>query len=321
MTRPELPPNFPFSADHVLQYLNKIAFSAETTELPAPSLETLSQILNRHIKTIPFGGLGLVYYTHLDTPPSPVVNTLDPTSTRGVSVDPLAIFDKLVKQNREGYCFEHATLVRMILEFLGFTVFLTCSRIFGPEGDDYDDITHSVLIVTIEHRQYLVDAGFSHFSIFRPVPLDGEVVEAEGKTAYRIIPDPHVDATHTHPGPTIQGYRLESRIRDKAWRIVQVFNRIPYFQQDIESLNFVIVHSPKKVFNRKLILDLMIDDGYVCIFNNLLSVRVNGELVKKLVLNTEQDRREAYKTYFNIDIPSNYAEHLPKELEAFLANN
>ncbi|KAI0216511.1 hypothetical protein L0F63_006235, partial [Massospora cicadina] len=209
----------------------------------------------------------------------------------------------------EGYCFEHSTLLRHVLEFLGFTVFATCARILNPallnvNQLEYMDITHCVLIVSFEAHQFLVDGGFSHFSTLRPVPIDGSTVEAEGSLAYRIIPDPYIDPTHTHPGEPVA-----------ARAYLQAH---PYLHQDIETLNFAMVHHPSRVFHHHLILDIFIDNGYISIYDDKLTIRVHGDQIQTLPLVTESDRRAAFKKYFGISLPTDYKEHLPTNLELIL---
>jgi len=73
------------------------------------SLATLNAIIAGHVQSIPFENLAIL----LGQP---------------ISIDPLAIEEKLVHRRRGGYCFEQSTLLLHVLEALGFSASALSAR-------------------------------------------------------------------------------------------------------------------------------------------------------------------------------------------------
>ncbi|KAJ9086181.1 hypothetical protein DSO57_1006692 [Entomophthora muscae] len=306
--------DFVSSKDELGLYLNRIGYP-KSKELLL-NLETLSQVLDCHLKAIPIGALSLNYYEKLAEPLARPVNILDPYSSKGVSLLYNDIFDRLVHQSREGLCFEQCILMRRMLEMIGFQVFIAGSHIFDPAalGDGREillDLTHSVLVVTINSHQFLMDPGFAHFSTPSPVPLDGTPVASEGCLHHRVMPYVYLDPGHPNTGPTNTEYRLEVQHGTNPWRPTISFSMVPIYQQDLEVLNFYIIHCPAKFFHRHITLTKFIKDGYMLLVDDLLIFRVNGVKTSSIPLLTEAERKDAFKKYFNVSITAQ--EHLPSE--------
>jgi len=96
-------------------YLARIGI-APGTALPV-SRETLRLLHRAHVQHIPF-------------------ENLDVRLGRGIAVELAAVQDKLVRDRRGGYCFEHNQLFAAVLERLGFRV----TRLIGRVGDDLDPV-------------------------------------------------------------------------------------------------------------------------------------------------------------------------------------
>ena len=78
-------------------YFNRIRWGGDTR----PTYETLAQLVRAHMRYIPF-------------------ENLDVLLGRGIRIDIESVQEKLVRAQRGGYCFEHATLFAAVLERLGF---------------------------------------------------------------------------------------------------------------------------------------------------------------------------------------------------------
>lgn len=130
-------------------YFARIAHSGPTKA----NLETLDAIALRHVQSIPFENLDIL---------------------RGlpISIEPAAVEDKLVHQQRGGYCFEHNTLLLSVLEQLGFQVSVLGARArYQLPPGVRPPRTHMLLRVEIDGRSYLVDGGFGGLSPTAAVPL------------------------------------------------------------------------------------------------------------------------------------------------------
>lgn len=114
-----------------------------------PTVETLQTLVRAHVTGIPF-------------------ENVDVLLGRGVSLEPEAVADKLVRRGRGGYCFEHCLLFAAVLARVGFGVTPLLSRVRPDAGDDAALRTHMTLHVTAEGEDWIADVGFG---ASMPVPI------------------------------------------------------------------------------------------------------------------------------------------------------
>lgn len=90
-----------------------------------------------------------------------------------ISIEPADVVEKLLINRRGGYCFEHNTLFRLLLEAMGFNVSTLLARVvWGAAENAASPETHMVLLVELQGRQYLADVGFGGVSLTRPLLLE-----------------------------------------------------------------------------------------------------------------------------------------------------
>src|SRR5215217_8652227 len=121
-------------------YLKRIGI----TNKLKPSLETLVQLQKQHLLHVPFENIDIYYGVR-------------------ITLDPAALYDKIVLRNRGGYCYECNGLFHLLLQWMGFDSRMISSRVMTGKktGEEFD---HMALIVVIEEQEWLVDVGFGHFS-------------------------------------------------------------------------------------------------------------------------------------------------------------
>jgi len=115
-----------------------------------PNLETLRSLHRAHVTSIAFEGLD----AQLGTVPS---------------LDPDAIFAKLVEQPRGGWCYEMNGLFGAALEAIGFEVNRLSCGVMRQAGGDARLGTHLALLVECD-GPWLCDVGFGG-SLLEPLPL------------------------------------------------------------------------------------------------------------------------------------------------------
>lgn len=162
-----------------------------------PSLAALRELQEAHVETIPF-------------------ENLDVLAGRTPSLELEAIFEKLVRRARGGYCFEHNLLFAAVLERVGFLVDRMIGRI-RMGADEVLPRTHMMLRVQIPDtgldRGHLVDVGFGTFPLPEPLPLVPGCSAAGARWTYRI--DEEEPGTwvlrHQRPGgrQDLYSFRLE----------------------------------------------------------------------------------------------------------------
>lgn len=163
------------STDKLTAYFDRIGYSGSRE----PTLQTLRALVLAHICHIPF-------------------ENLDPLL--GVPVYDLtapALFDKMVRRRRGGYCYEHSGLMRYVLAELGFGVDALTARVVwmrpdgltGPPGPQ----THQLLAVRMPGvtQRYLVDVGFGGQTPTGPLHFATGEVQETPHEPYRL-------RTHDH---------------------------------------------------------------------------------------------------------------------------
>jgi N-hydroxyarylamine O-acetyltransferase len=148
----------------VQAYLDRIG-----ARMPAePTAAALAELQVAHLLAVPF-------------------ENLDIAEGRRISLDLEAVFDKVVRRRRGGFCYELNGLFCWALTAVGFDVTMLAARtvdgVHGPLGPESGHLT---LRVDIAGEPWLADVGFGD-SPRTPLPLDpGEHEDALGRR-YRFV--------------------------------------------------------------------------------------------------------------------------------------
>jgi N-hydroxyarylamine O-acetyltransferase len=128
-------------------YFDRIGYSGPASADRA----TLDALMRAHSAAVPF-------------------ENLDVQLGRPISLEPDAIFAKLVTRRRGGWCYEQNGLFGRVLDALGFKVRrIGCGVMRDQRGDEAIG-NHLSLIVTLDGREWLADVGFGG-SQAEPIPL------------------------------------------------------------------------------------------------------------------------------------------------------
>ncbi|HWK53604.1 MAG TPA: arylamine N-acetyltransferase [Hyphomicrobiales bacterium] len=139
------------------QYCHRIGYDGPLS----PTLATLRALHELHPRAIPF-------------------ENLDPWLGLPVSLEPEALFDKLVRQCRGGYCFEQNGLFALVLQTLGFSITGLSARVLWNQLPGAQPArTHRALLVAAQGQDWLVDVGFGGLTALAPLRL---VAEREQRT-------------------------------------------------------------------------------------------------------------------------------------------
>ena len=146
-------------------YLQRIRMPARPT-LDASGLQRLQ---HAHRLAIPF-------------------ENLDIWLGRAIAIDSDAVFAKLVRASRGGYCFEHNRLFLDALAALGFAAEPILARVWLG-ATEVPPLTHTLARLHLEGRDWIVDAGFGG-SYTPPMPLiDGAEAAAPDGARFRLRRD------------------------------------------------------------------------------------------------------------------------------------
>ena len=127
--------------------------------------ETLRQLHLAHLRAVPFENLSI----HAGEP---------------IILDDSALFDKIVKRNRGGFCYELNGLFAALLKDLGYEVGMLSAQVASAAGEYSADFDHMALIVNLDER-WLVDVGFGD-SFIEPLLIDERAAQIQDGRAYRL---------------------------------------------------------------------------------------------------------------------------------------
>ena len=260
------------------RYLERIGHSGDV-RLTTDGLENLHRA---QVHTIPFENFDILL-------------------GRGISLEPAALFNKLVRRLRGGYCFELNGLFLMALQSFGFEARALLARVH--RNGTTMGRNHQISLVTVRGRQWISDVGFGSQHLPAPVPLEvGNVVTLDGHV-FRLI----------EVGPF--GTMVQV-LRNDLWQDLYSFDMQYVFPGDIAHGNHFTSTHPDSFFTYARVAALPSAGGRVSLFNRTLkTVRAGGEHTRELP--EGRGYLDALKDYFGIELDVPY-EALPplRESEA-----
>lgn len=213
-------------------YLNRIGLSHQG----APSTELLGALHEAHQLAVPFENLDI----HRGVP---------------ISLDPDAIYAKIVEQHRGGFCYELNGLFAMLLDSLGFKVTLLSARVSRADGSFGPEFDHLVLRVDLD-QPWLADVGFGD-SFRGPLRLSPDLEQADGFGRYRI---------------TIDGsdHVLQRNREESDWAPQYAFSLTPRTLDDFAEMCVVQQTSPESHFTKRRMTTLPTPTGRITLVNTML---------------------------------------------------
>ncbi|MFC9268696.1 arylamine N-acetyltransferase [Streptomyces zhihengii] len=161
-----------------------------------PDRETLFAVHRRWRRTVPY-------------------ENLDIQLGRPVSLDPDALSDKLIRRRRGGYCYEQNAGLAMLLRLAGFEVSMIEGGVMRQVHGDGMWGNHNALIVDLDGRQWVADAGIGD-GFLEPLHLR-EGTHTQGRFTYRLERlDPNTWRFHHHPGLSICSYDFRLQPHESA---------------------------------------------------------------------------------------------------------
>jgi N-hydroxyarylamine O-acetyltransferase len=188
----------------VAAYLDRIG----AREPGEPTLEALAELGFAHLCSVPF-------------------ENLDIAAGRPLSLDPDALYDKIVVRRRGGFCYELNGLFSWLLREVGYDVTLLAGQTVDPAtGEPGHPRAHLVLLVELD-GPVLVDVGWGE-AYRRPFALRaGNEYTDPSIAAYRLeqhdgrwqVVERHDESLETNLKPTAAGWRIAYRFDLKPYEL------------------------------------------------------------------------------------------------------
>ena len=236
-------------------YLKRLAMPASSTQDKA----YLDALVYAHQCRVPFENLD-VYAYH-----------------RPISLGISNLYEKVVVQQRGGYCFELNALFTRFLTDLGFRASSCMCRILRNK-DFLPPILHRGVIVEIGSSQYFCDVGYGGPTPPASILVEDGVEAKFGNETYYI--DKADDFWWTLSRMTSSGERE---------KVIQ-FYTMPQDNVNFITMNFYCSQSPDSVFTQKLFLNIRTEDGINSVLGDLFTRTRNGVSEKRTVENREEMR-------------------------------
>lgn len=191
-----------------------------------PTLDALNALLAAQLDRIPFENVDVLLH-------------------RSIDIDLDAVFDKLVTRRRGGYCFEQNTLFAAALRGLGYDVTPLAARVrWNIDESIPTPQSHMLLRVRVDHRDYMIDAGFGGPNPPCALPLSGPAPDG---LPYRLGSPP---ASAVAAG-ALHLFDLEMRHGDE-WIKLYRFDLSPQPWIDFEPRNWHVCTHPASIFRHRL---------------------------------------------------------------------
>jgi N-hydroxyarylamine O-acetyltransferase len=229
------------------------------------TVDTLVQLHRAHMVSVPF--------ENLDIPLGrPIVLSLP------------ALFEKVVRRRRGGFCYELNALFAWCLQALGFRVEMLSARVFNGEGFG-PELDHMLLLVGGGERA-IADVGFGD-SFLEPIPL-GQDEQAQHGRSYRLVEQG-------------EDWVLQQRIPGSDWLPQYAFSLLPRELEDFHSMCHYQQTSPASGFTRKSVCSLATRGGRVTLSNGRLIVTCEGHREERTIASAAE-YLALLREHFGIDL-------------------
>jgi N-hydroxyarylamine O-acetyltransferase len=216
------------------------------------------------------------------------------------ATNPEAVQAKLVASRRGGYCFEQNTLMKLVLEALGFTVTALAARVvwMAAPGAPLNPRGHMLLKVEGEGVTHAADVGFGGVLAASPVPLP-----AGGEAG----PEAPVPGGALRVRQTGALYHMQVW-QGGEWRDAYCFTMEPQYPIDIEVANWYMSTHPSSRFRNGLMLQRLLPDGRIALLNRSFTRRFAGGEVQERTIASAEELERVIQVEFGIEPPPGLGE-------------
>lgn len=259
---------FDTSAFDLRAYLDRIGVDRRPSRA---DLATLQDIALRHPCAIPF-------------------ENLNPLLRRPVRLDIASIQEKLVRDGRGGWCYEHNLLLGTALSAIGYHVTGLSARVVWnvPPGV-VRGRSHMVLHVTLDGVSYIVDAGFGGSTPTAPLKLVEGLEQTTPHEPFRLM-------------PVSGGFLLEAKL-DGAWKGLYSFDRQPQVLADYEIPNWYLCNHPESHFLAGVVAARVDRDRRYALRNTEFATHFPAGATERRVLASAAEIRRTLEDVFHINVP------------------
>jgi N-hydroxyarylamine O-acetyltransferase len=251
----------------VKKYLDRINFHSEIK----PDLETLQLLHKNHLLNIPF-------------------ENLDIHSGRKIILEKEKLLNKIVNEERGGFCYELNGAFYELLISIGYKVKRISAGVANKDGIFGSEFDHMALLVKIDAEEYLADVGFGD-SFMLPLKFKLDEVQKDVWDFFKISKSED------------ENYYILSRSSTGNDFISQYkFGLNPRGLSEYQQMCNYHQTSPESHFTQKIICSKATETGRISLSDLKLIITGNG--IKKQKKIAKQEFQKLLKKYFNITLRS-----------------
>lgn len=203
---------------------------------------------------------------------------LDILEGKPLSLEPDALYDKIVTRGRGGYCFELNGLLAHMLREMGFAVSERFARYLRGETE-IPMRRHRIAVVRLDGEDYMCDIGVGQTAPRLPLKLQPGLVQTQNGETYKFERDP------------LHGWVLYDLHRG-AWRQYICFTDDAQFDVDFVQPSFFCEAHPSSPFNKEPMIAIKTPGGRRTIDGRVYKV-FEGETLVHIEENISDDRMTA----------------------------
>lgn len=264
--------------EQIQNYLARIGYQGTVS----PCLDTLKNLQIAHLTHVP--------YENLD-----ILNGV------ALSLEPLALYNKIVLQRRGGFCFELQGLYAAVLNQLGFQTEQFAGRIM-ENSPGIPLRSHRILVVQLGPEHYLCEVGASGEKPRIPLLLRPHFIQTDGVCCYRFETDP------------FYGWVLQQLLPGGKWRSVYSFTQEPQSDMDYLIPCFYCEAHPNSPFQNQMKISILTAEGNFAVWGNDLICYQKGRVFYKRRLADEKAVLTVLRRYFGLKPPIRFHHFLTPQL-------
>lgn len=245
----------------VEEYFKRIGYSGK----PEANLKTLRTIHRLHLLSVPFENLDI----HFGTP---------------IYLNTQNFFDKIVKKNRGGFCYELNGLFYELLRCLGFKVQMLSARVANSDGSLGPDFDHMTLLVELD-EPWIADVGFGE-SFMEPLRLNDPSDQIQNGRGFKLVPGEN-------------GWLFYQAEQNGQWSNQFSFNLQPHDLNDFSGMCHYQQTSPESSFTKRVVCSLATKNGRITLTDQMLIATKKGKR-KETKISGEPEFRSLLKKHFGI---------------------
>lgn len=224
----------------------------------------LAQLQMNHLLHVPFENLDVIHNVK-------------------IPLDVKMYYEKIVTDQRGGFCYELNGLFHWLLHSLGYTTHLIATTVKRGDGTWSMEGSHMALIVQLE-QPYFVDVGFGD-SARSPIPLTGDIHRDVSGT-YRIIPIDH------------KMYEMQRMDQASQWTSKLRFHTDPKSLADFIEPCHYNQTSPRSHFTQRELATIATPEGRITFSHDNLTKTHRGK--KEEIPVQLEDKPAILQKYFGI---------------------